>query len=118
MPEITMTMDELQQLIRQEAERAVGAALAKYEKGVNADVAAEHIGVSVDTLMAEAKAFRVPHVRLRSRYIFHIPTLDRWMQEEGLLSGYPGGFVRPDERISRAEFSVFLLRAVEKRRLN
>jgi len=40
------------------------------------------------------------------------------MQEEGLLSGYPGGFVRPDERISRAEFSVFLLRAVEKRRLN
>jgi len=40
------------------------------------------------------------------------------LKEEGLLSGYPGGFVRPDERISRAEFSVFLLRAVEKRRLN
>jgi len=88
MPEITMTMDELQQLIRQEAERA---ASGKHEKGVNADVAADFLGVSVDTLMAEAKAFRVPHVRLRSRYIFHIPTLERWMQEQGLRNAQGAG---------------------------
>ena len=40
------------------------------------------------------------------------------LQEEGLLSGSPGGLVRPDEQISRAEFSVLLLRAVEKGRMS
>lgn len=76
-----ITGDLIQQLIRLEVERAVST---KYEKGVKAEVAAEYLGVSVDTLMAEVKAHRVPHVRLRGRYVFHIPTLDRWMQEQGL----------------------------------
>jgi subtilisin family serine protease len=40
------------------------------------------------------------------------------MREEGLMSGVPGGRVRPDEPVSRAEFGVFLLRAVEKGRMN
>lgn len=82
MPEITMTIEELQQLIRQEAERAVAA--VRTQGGVNAETAAMYLGISVDTLMTEARAFRIPHVRIRGRYIFHIPTLDQWIREQGM----------------------------------
>jgi hypothetical protein len=45
------------------------------------------------------------------------PMISR-MKEEGLLSGSPGGLIRPDDPISRAEFSVLLLRALEKGRMS
>jgi len=40
------------------------------------------------------------------------------LKEDGLLGGSPGGLVRPDEQISRAEFAVLLLRALEKGRMS
>lgn len=45
------------------------------------------------------------------------PMINR-MKEEGLLIGSPGGLIRPDDPISRAEFSVLLLRALEKGRMS
>lgn len=45
------------------------------------------------------------------------PMVNR-LKEEGLLIGFPGGRFRPDEPISRAEFSVLLLRALEERRMS
>jgi hypothetical protein len=45
------------------------------------------------------------------------PMINR-LKEDGLLIGSPGGLVRPDEPISRAEFSVLLLRALEKGRMS
>jgi len=45
------------------------------------------------------------------------PMINR-LKAEGILNGSPGGLVRPDERISRAEFAVLLVRALEKGRLS
>jgi subtilisin family serine protease len=45
------------------------------------------------------------------------PMINR-LNEEGILSGSPGGLVRPDAPISRAEFAVLLVRALEKGRMS
>jgi len=85
-PEITV--DLIREMIRQEVDRALSE---KYAKGVSAEVAAKYLGVSEDTLRAEAQAFRVPHVRIRGRYVFHIPTLNDWMREQGLKNAQGAG---------------------------
>lgn len=40
------------------------------------------MGVCVDTLMEEVRKGKVPHTKIRGRYVFRLASLDRWMVEQ------------------------------------
>ncbi|UVI28190.1 helix-turn-helix domain-containing protein [Paenibacillus spongiae] len=48
---------------------------------VDAKEAAEYLGISHDTLMNDVRAGKVPHIKLRGRYVFRLSTLDEFMDE-------------------------------------
>lgn len=76
----------IQDMIRQEVERALSESQVIQRATVNAKQAALYLGVCEDTLMSETRQNKVPHNKLRGRYIFHLPTLDKWMETQGLAN--------------------------------
>lgn len=72
--------------IRQEVERALSESQVIQRATVNAKQAALYLGVCEETLMHEVRQYKVPHNKLRGRYIFHLPTIDKWMENQGLAN--------------------------------
>lgn len=75
----------IQDMIRQEVERALSETPIQ-RATVNAKQAALYLGVCEETLMHEVRQNKVPHNKLRGRYIFHLPTIDKWMENQGLAN--------------------------------
>jgi excisionase family DNA binding protein len=71
-------MDEIQvkQLIEEMLKNRVQC------QTVTAKEAAVYVGVCQDTLMEEVRKGKVPHTKLRGRYLFRLASLDRWMDEQ------------------------------------
>lgn len=76
----------MKDMIRQEVERALSESQVIQRATVNAKQAALYLGVCEETLMHEVRQNKVPHNKLRGRYIFHLPTIDKWMENQGLAN--------------------------------
>lgn len=79
---------QVRDIIRQEVERALSESQIIQRAIVNAKQAALYLGVCEETLMHEVRQNKVPHNKLRGRYIFHIPTIEKWLEIQGLANSH------------------------------
>jgi len=78
--------EQITELIRQEVARQVAEAAKVKRATLNADEAASYLGVSLDSLMLDVHAGKIPHVMIRRRYLFYPPALEKWMEEQGRIN--------------------------------
>ncbi|BBI32452.1 excisionase family DNA-binding protein [Cohnella abietis] len=78
--------EQIFEYIRQEVARQVAEATKVKRATMSAEEAAVYIGVSIDSLMLDVHAKKVPFVMVRRRYLFTQSGLDEWMSEQARIN--------------------------------
>jgi excisionase family DNA binding protein len=60
--------------------------MVKQSKTLDSKYAADYLGISYWTLLNLCKQGVIPHIRIGSKYLFRMETLDRFLSDQEILS--------------------------------
>jgi len=94
--------DEIRQFICEIVQEEIEKAKTIKRVTISAQEAADYLGICYDNLISLAREGKIPHIRVGKQYLFRIPSINAWLDEQERLNSFYQAQI-PEERESMFE---------------